>query len=894
MVVATRHDDPQEWAEALGATSQALAKDSRMAEATFNRALIFEALSLAPAARRTFEHYLDLDPNSPWSAEARRHLAALQPDRRTWQSTLPRLRTAAARGAAEEVTELVRVFPQQARTWSEAEFLGAWGERTVAGRTSEAAEELTIARSIGNALRAVNGECLVGDAVGVIDSAPSEAARLDLAKAHAAYRDGRRQQASDRAAALALLEASRETFKRAGSPMAPLADYYAANVLYDGLRYAEARERLTQVRAAARPAHRALLAQSLWLEGLIDVLDGRVDACVENFDRAKNAFAALGENDNAFEMASRAAGMVALLGKRDEAWHRWPEVFAAASRSDDPGRVQGALSQTALSELRQGNYAIAKALLDDIAGTDAALNARLRFNVYLWRALTAAKMGLPTQSDDDLTRARGTIPHIDSKLRDRVWSELRRAEAIMVRDRDPVRAAQLLRAPIDANAANSLWRVAELVERARAERATGNVAEATADLRQATALAESQRQRVARDDIRDAFFGNASDAFIELTELLDRAGDAPSAFDVAERGRSRLILDRLRVQRGAAQLSPSAILAAIPPSTTVLHFTATGDDLITFVISRDSISSRIVRISRTELEQLARQLSALAEDGRIAAVTAISESLSARLIGGLESHLASSETLVFVPDESTAGIVWSLLRDPSTHRFLVEDHRLVLAPSAAAFVARTTPQPRRSIVAVGDPRVGYASDELPALPSAAQEAAAVAALYPQHKLLTGAAAFPDAVRSAIDDADVLHLATHAVLRPSDPSMSFIALSGSDGRWYLPEIAAQPFKRVRLVVAAGCRTGTRSAGKGDLRSLASAFLTAGAHSVVATAWDVEDGVTARFSELFHRALRSGREPASALREAQLAMMHSADPRLRAPSAWAAFQVYGSGN
>jgi len=57
--------------------------------------------------------------------------------------------------------------------------------------------------------------------------------------------------------------------------------------------------------------------------------------------------------------------------------------------------------------------------------------------------------------------------------------------------------------------------------------------------------------------------------------------------------------------------------------------------------------------------------------------------------------------------------------------------------------------------------------------------------------------------------------------------------------------------------------------------------------------VEDEATRAMSRSLHENLRAGAPPVAALRGAQLAMLRSADPLLRTPSAWSGFQLYGSG-
>jgi CHAT domain-containing protein len=73
----------------------------------------------------------------------------------------------------------------------------------------------------------------------------------------------------------------------------------------------------------------------------------------------------------------------------------------------------------------------------------------------------------------------------------------------------------------------------------------------------------------------------------------------------------------------------------------------------------------------------------------------------------------------------------------------------------------------------------------------------------------------------------------------------------------------------------------------VRSIARAFLAAGAHNVVATLWDVEDPATSKATHEFFRQRDQGRTDAVALQQAQLALLRSGD----SPKVWAAFQLQG---
>jgi CHAT domain-containing protein len=76
---------------------------------------------------------------------------------------------------------------------------------------------------------------------------------------------------------------------------------------------------------------------------------------------------------------------------------------------------------------------------------------------------------------------------------------------------------------------------------------------------------------------------------------------------------------------------------------------------------------------------------------------------------------------------------------------------------------------------------------------------------------------------------------------------------------------------------------------DWVGLVQAFLSAGAGSVVASLWPVEDRATGELMEQFHRRLVTGVSPAIAIADAQRALI--ANPSTARPRYWAAFVVNG---
>jgi CHAT domain-containing protein len=203
-----------------------------------------------------------------------------------------------------------------------------------------------------------------------------------------------------------------------------------------------------------------------------------------------------------------------------------------------------------------------------------------------------------------------------------------------------------------------------------------------------------------------------------------------------------------------------------------------------------------------------------------------------------------------------------------------------------------------SALVVGNPRVDrrlWAG--LPDLPGALAEAAAVAALYPRARVLTGNEATKAAFLEDAPQSAMVHFAGHAVVNRDAPSRARLHLAadpgtGDSGALFLNELRPGDLSRARLVVLAACRTagGPVSRVEGAL-SLARPFLAAGVPSVIASLWDIDDATSRRFFESFHRALIAGGEPVAALRQVQIEFLRSRDPLLSYPGSWAAFTHMG---
>lgn len=147
------------------------------------------------------------------------------------------------------------------------------------------------------------------------------------------------------------------------------------------------------------------------------------------------------------------------------------------------------------------------------------------------------------------------------------------------------------------------------------------------------------------------------------------------------------------------------------------------------------------------------------------------------------------------------------------------------------------------------------------------------------------------------DFDVIHIATHGRLYPSDPMATYLSLlpdRSDDGHLTVKEIARMKL-RSDLVVLSACSSGVGKVLKGDdVIGLMGAFLSTGSASVLATLWDIDDGAASTFMRLYYHYLQET-DSARALRMAQLDLIGGKRVGVKGygdPFCWAPFFLSGS--
>jgi tetratricopeptide (TPR) repeat protein len=262
----------------------------------------------------------------------------------------------------------------------------------------------------------------------------------------------------------------------------------------------------------------------------------------------------------------------------------------------------------------------------------------------------------------------------------------------------------------------------------------------------------------------------------------------------------------------------------------------------------------------------------------------------------LPTVLTPERRLIVAPDGPLYRLPFAALRQAG--HALAEAHEIVVVPSASTLeLMRRRPARKASsnLLLAGAPAGAGAE----ALPFAAEELRQLAALYPENErtLLVGARFTRNNLLALpLDTFGRIHLATHGWIDSADPRHVGLALSPESGQsgpaiLSLREVLAMKLN-AELVALPACHSaqGELLPGEG-LLSLTRAFLHAGARTVLASLWDLDDRSAADFIEQFYGHLRDGRSAADALRRTQRAFIGSDRAAQRHPYRWAPFVLIG---
>lgn len=388
---------------------------------------------------------------------------------------------------------------------------------------------------------------------------------------------------------------------------------------------------------------------------------------------------------------------------------------------------------------------------------------------------------------------------------------------------------------------------------------------------------------------------NAREALSSLA-LQEKSEEEILAQDFkTDKSRSRSIAVKARedLRRDAPELASLVSVAATPAADIqslltrqeiLVEYYYSGDDMYAFILSASGLQS--VRLQTAGLSAEVAAFRTALENPRSRNMQASAGRLYVRLIKPLEDAIAGRD-LVIVPHGLLHYIPFNALHDG--RYFLIDRFRIRMMPSSSVmrYLADKKSAAPGGILAFGNPDLRNPEHDLA---FAQKEALDVAKIWPGSKVYVRRAATEEAFYQNALGFNIIHFATHGRFSPEAPLQSALLLAPdarSSGlltvdKLYSIQIGAS------LVTLSACETGLSLVAQGDdLVGLTRGFLYAGARSVVASLWKVDDLATAHLMMKFYRGLQKT-DKLEALRDAQL----DTRKKYSHPYFWASFQLTGS--
>ncbi|MDJ1174156.1 CHAT domain-containing protein [Roseofilum capinflatum] len=472
-------------------------------------------------------------------------------------------------------------------------------------------------------------------------------------------------------------------------------------------------------------------------------------------------------------------------------------------------------------------------------------------------------------------------------------------------------------------------------------------------LQEAITLWESLRPGL-RDSDKVSLFETQITTYEQLQQALIAEEQTEAALEIAERARARafveLLAARLSGQSAETFDTPNPpTLAEIrriaqEQQATLVQYSIVGETLYIWVIQPNGL----IELRSQNLEDLGITLEDAAERTRVAAVTGRSRgvqqgvndwvqatrsgvqdneleppantqkrSVNRRLRKSYELLIEPivdllpnnpQETVIFIPQGSLFLVPFPALQDQQGV-YLIEKHTLLTAPSIQVLgLARQRTQQLSSnltgALVVGNPKMPSLAESpegkpepLDPLPGAEAEALVIADLLGTEPLI-GAEATEENIAQQIENAPLIHLATHGLLDELEvlgfrtPGALALTPTGNtratDG-WLTSEEILDLNLTAQLVVLSACNTGRGDITGDGIIGLSRSLIAAGTPSVLVSLWAVPDAPTSELMQAFYRELPTSNNRAAALRQAMLTTLET----FPNPKAWAGFTLVGEG-
>ena len=906
------------FANSLTHLTRALELDNSRLEALFNRALLEGYLGLPEKAEEDWKLYIQRDPNSQWTNEAKEKLKAIEETRKKISQT---------------PTE---IFDEFTEDWNAGDRESAW---TLIRDNQHRSGNAVVDRLLDDYVDRGNKDSQHASQEQPI----AEVAAMYLERAddhfysdvYASYRSASPQQIVAAKEARDLMKAShavwgtpenprlfseaKESFAKAGDDAdAMLAQYWLSFATFNARKYDDGLKLLEPVISeSSRRKYQWLTTRCLYLRSGFEFV----------LNQQSKAIASAREGVKLAEKTGDKVGLLNLITQLVESYRSVGNYSKSLAQIERGLPVVSSVSLDPVQSSRHysiGANAFASAGLYDAAAEyqEQALRlskrAGLEDRVIYQRAVLSGINGKRGRFDEALQNVNEVLgkspaPNVLA------YSLLQRAHIYRAMG-DCSKAVDDYSQSIELYNQLKLYphRYQAYKGRLLCYISQNDTARAEQEIATILPLIEEYRKQISEENNRNSFFETEQSVYDTVIDFeVTRLNNQEQAFQDLQKSRARSLLDLLNkdaeavdnpldpeiVAHSVAQPEPAeAIKEKLPEGAQLVQYAVLDDKTLIWVISKHEMPLRQSNVSRRVLnETIQRYLEVIAKPPNDRQEElALAKQLYTFLIQPIETLLDNKRIICIIPDKNLSSIPFAALISPASQKYLIEEYVVTTSQSPSVFLncsINATQKARvkdERVLTVGNPRFDRAAfPDLDDLPNARKEAQEIASNYKDASPLLEADATAAAVRSEMPRSDVVHLALHSVLDNDLPlnSRLLLAGSGTESELHAYEVYRLGLERTRLVVLSSCQTGAERYYDGEgMASLARAFISAGVPLVVASLWPVDSAATEKLMVLFHQERRQT-STAVALANAQRAMLHDSQTRFQSPYYWAAFTLNG---
>lgn len=703
--------------------------------------------------------------------------------------------------------------------------------------------------------------------------------------------------------------------------------------------FPEAEKRFAEAETLATKYHPELLGEVALRRGTLCFLQGNASQAASQFHTALQI--ARQRNDQFLEVA--ALGSLGLIAAQQEHYDEsidWDGTALDLARSvgdqGSEGRILGNMAwswfelgdyENSASLFRQaeafaskhGNTGTELAWSVNIGGIDAYLRNYEVAEQETRKALALAQrldqldqvarsesvladIAIKTgriQDADDWTQQALKILHATGDHEVEVLALLMEARIEGKRGNFPAAEELLEELLRDPSAVPSIRWAAEARLAAVYEKA-GMPADAEREFRKSIATVETARSSVTDESMRVSFLANSIEFYDDYIDFLVSQHRSDEALRIAAMTRSQTLLEGLALtpeQRALESAKISWTEAARRAHAVILCYWLGANRSYLWAIAPSGAVRLFVLPPEDQIDSIVESYGNALLGPRDVLETANSdgERLYQMLVAPAAQLIPKNSRVVIVPDGSLCGLNFEtlLVASPVPH-YWIEDAVVTYADSlllVAASKPSLPPKPARLLL-IGDPV--SPDSEFPPLPQAAVEMRHVEKYFPAEEttIFSGRDATPGAyLESKPARFSYIHFVAHGTsseLRPLESSV-VLTKQGDSFKLYGRDIVRVPLKATLVTISACSGVGSRNYSAEGIVGLSWAFLRAGARGVIAALWEVDDASTAALMDGLYAQINAGKDPAVALRDAKLELLHS-DGVYRKPFYWAPFQFY----